>query len=380
MPERNAGQSLISPLTRTNLILMCIGFLTAALILLIEALPDITVLLAATLLVTYLLKGPVQFAEKKLSRLQQHGKPLLSSGFQRTLAIIVVYLAMFGLIVLSALHIIPPLAAQIQEYVRDIPQTLERIQNPGFITAPSLFKNFFPAQQQWLASTHLMQKIAIAYTEYFSRLGEYLLNIGASALSGLVYTLTMLVLVFILLQDGATLKKGFVELMPNQIEGIVSEFLNRFHRHAFRFIQAQAAISVLGGSMVYLLLFLLSSKYALLLGVVYGLLSLIPVVGPWMGFFALIGFVTFGAHPEHVLPLILYIGAFCTFKAYWLRPRLLPKHTDIHPIIFLIMLLMSIRLAGIFGVLLAFPLASVLGVLVDYLREASGKDAASPLV
>jgi len=376
MPEPNSETNLLSSLSKNNLILLCLAFLVAVLIFLVESLPDIVVLLAATLLVTYLLRGPVLLVEKGLAHIRKQDKPVLSPGLQRTLAIILVYLSLIGIIILSALGVIPPLVAQMQEFARDIPQYLERLQNPASSTMLPIPKLLLPAQQQWIASTHLMQKIAIAYSQYLSRLGEYLLNIGTSALSGLIYTLTMLVLVFILLQDGTQLKKGFVELMPNRVEGLVSSFLSRFHRHAYRFIQAQALISLLAGSMIYLLLMLLDSKYALLLGVFYGLVSLIPVVGPWIGLLALIGFIAFGEHPDRILPLVLYVGVFYFFKAYWLWPRILPKQVDIHPIIFLVMLLVSIRLAGVLGILLAFPLASVLGVAFDYLQEASEKSPA----
>jgi predicted PurR-regulated permease PerM len=217
----------------------------------------------------------------------------------------------------------------------------------------------------------LGKNIAATFSQYLSKLGGYLIDIGTLALSGLIYTLTMLVLVFILLQDGSQLKKGFVELMPSRFEGLVSEFLGRFHKHAYRFIQAQALFSFIAGTAIYLFLLFIGSKYALLLGVFYGIVSLVPIIGPWVGLLALIGFIAFGEHPERALPLVLYAGLFYVLKTYWLWPRMLSKHSDIHPVIFLIMLIASVRLAGALGVLLAFPLACVLGVLFDYLQESS---------
>jgi predicted PurR-regulated permease PerM len=372
MSDSTSESKLLSSLSKNNLILLCIAFLIAVLIFLVESLTDIAVLLAATLLVAYLLMGPMYAIEQLLSRIRKNGKPFFSPGLQRTFAILLVYLSLAGIVAITAIQVIPYLALQVQEFADDIPQYLQRLQNPQIQTLP-MPQTLLPTDKQWMAttSTHLVQKIAAVYSQYLSKLGSYLINIGTSALSGLIYTLTMLVLVFILLQDGAQLKRGFVELMPNRIEHSVSRFLSRFHRHAYRFIQAQALVSFLVGTMIYLFLLLLDSKYALLLGVSYGLVSLIPVIGPWIGLLALIGMVAFGEHPERVLPLIFYVGAFHCLKTYWLWPRMLPKHADIHPVIFLVVLLASIRLAGPLGVLLAFPLASVLGVAFDYWREAA---------
>lgn len=372
MPNPTSENSILSSLSRSNLILLCIAFLLAVGIFLMESLTDIAVLLAATILLAYLLMGPMLAIEQLLSGLEKKGKPLLSPGLQRTLAILLVYLSLAGIVIITAIQIIPYLALQVQEFAHDIPQYLQRFQKPPNHALP-LPQTLLPTNQQWMTatSTHLAQKIAGVYSQYLSKLGSYLINIGTSALSGLIYTLTMLVLVFILLQDGAHLKKGFVELMPNRIEDSVSEFLSRFHKHAYRFIQAQALMSFLVGSMIYMFLLLLGNKYALLLGVSYGLISLIPVIGPWVGLLALIGLIALGEHPERVLPLIFYVGAFYCLKAYWLWPRMLPKRSDIHPVIFLVVLLAAIRLAGPLGVLLAFPLASVIGVAFDYWREAS---------
>ncbi|HEY9746439.1 MAG TPA: AI-2E family transporter, partial [Oculatellaceae cyanobacterium] len=327
MPERI---NLLSNLSRNNLIILCIAFLFVVLTFLAEALTDIVVLLAATILIAYLLLGPVQLVDRALLRLTRKGEPLLSPGLRKTVAVILVYLLLATVIIVIVFSLIPPLMLQIQDFAQDIPQYIQRLRDPAApsrVFAPELP---FPAQQQWLLNSfaHLGQKLIMTYSQYVSQMGEALLNIGASAVATLVYALTLLVLVFILLQDGRGLKEGFVKLMPDRVEGLVSGFLERFHCHASRFIRCHALMSLLAGSMVYLLLLLLGSKYALLLGLFYGFASLVPVVGPWVGLLTLSGFLAFGNHPGNVIPLVLYVGIFYVLKTAWLWPRMLPRQYD----------------------------------------------------
>lgn len=381
MSNPNNGQGLLSKSTKLNLILLCIGFLLGVLIYLTESLTSVAVLLAATLLLSYLLLGPVHIIERQLNRIRRDGKTFFSLSMQRTLAIFLVYILCFGMVILITLKVAPPFVTQVKEFAHDIPQYVTRLQtmmtspvrNPGMWFFPNAVSGF---HQQILSttSTHLIQKIMEAYGQYAARLGVYLLDMGTLALSGLIYGLTTLVLVFIVLQDGMRLKNGFVELMPNQMEYGVDQFLERFHRHSYRFIKSQAIMSLLAGSMIYLLLTLLDSKYALLLGVFYGVVSILPVIGPWLGLIALSGFILFGEHPGQIIAVVLYVGTFYTLKTYWLWPQMMSRPSDTHPVIFIITFLACLRVAGPLGVLLAFPISSLLGVTFDYLRELPAKE------
>lgn len=386
MSTPNSEQGLLSKGTKLNLILLCIGFLLGVLIYLTESLTSVVVLLAATLLLSYLLLGPVHIIERQLNRIQRDGKPFFSLPMQRTLAIFIIYLLCFGMVILITLKVAPPFVTQAKEFAHDIPQYVTRLQtamtspvrNSNMWLLPKTVSGF---HQQLLSTTssHLMQKIMAAYGQYAARLGSYLLDIGTLALSGLIYGLTTLVLVFIVLQDGMQLKKGFVELLPNQVEYGVDQFLERFHRHSYHFIKSQAIMSLLAGSMIYLLLTLLDSKYALLLGVFYGVVSILPVIGPWLGLIALSGFILFGEHPGQIIAVVLYVGTFYTLKTYWLWPQMMTRPSDTHPVIFIITFLACLRIAGPLGVLLAFPISSLLGVTFDYLRELAAKESAISL-
>ncbi len=395
MSER---RQLLSRTSKINLTLLCIGFLAALSIFIMESLTSIVGMVAAALILTYLLLGPVQCIEgvlKRLKRLKQKERPLFSPNLSRTLSILLVYLMLAGFLVLALVRVAPPLSTQIKDFAHDIPAYLSRLddttkaktQTPAVSIPPSTQTEQPKAlpskrlgQSRILAATARlsMQKLVDIYERYASRLGGYLLDIGTTTITSLVYLLTTLVLVFILLHDGRNLKTGFVDLMPSTSENTISDFLERLHLQFYSFIKAQVIISVLSGGLMYLLLSLLNVKYALMLGMLFGTASILPVIGPWIGLVPITLFVEFGNHPTYIIQILLYAGIFYLMKTYWLWPKLIDRRFDIDPIIFIITLIACMQIVGLLaGILLAFPLSSVLSVLMDTLEEGKQKQEAS---
>jgi predicted PurR-regulated permease PerM len=124
---------------------------------------------------------------------------------------------------------------------------------------------------------------------------------------------------------------------------------------------------------MYAALLMLGVKYALLLGVILGGVSILPVIGPWLGLLPIIAVVEMGGNPIHVLPVLLVAGCFYLIKAYWLWPKLVSRKFDLHPILFILTFLMCTKIMGFSGIFLSFPLASVVGVWMDIQKARHSK-------
>jgi predicted PurR-regulated permease PerM len=387
LSENNPSPGLISPASRVNLIILCSGFLLFCLLMLIDYLTSISGMVAGSLILAYLLLGPVHFIEDRLPALR------IPAHLQRTVSIILVYLLFLGMIAVAVIRVAPTLSMQIREFAHEVPSYISQMEdspadgasksrrlsemiqrgstNGTNATPPSAAK-----QSRIAAATSEMaiRKLIGIYQRYASRAGSLLLDVGTSTLSGLVYGLTTLVLVFILLHDGAGLKRGFVNLMPSHLETPVAEFMERLHVQFYRFVKGQVLMSLISGSLVYLLLYLLDIKYALLLGLSFGLVSILPVIGPWLGLIPITLILAFSNHLMYILQVLLFAGIFYLVKTYWLWPKLVDRRFNIHPIIFILTFLACLKLVGYLGILLSFPLASLLGVWFDVLRARQVKE------
>jgi len=406
--EDNQDTALLSPATKINLILLCALFLIAVGLLLTQYLTVIVLLLAASLILTYILLDPVGLIETGLLKVNVKGRAL-SQKAARAVAILVVYLLFFGLIIFSVLRIVPPLSLQIKDFAKDIPTYLSHMasdktgakpqtappteplvelvqeslqeskqQKVGNLTVTSQTNITVTQNQPSLRKTSLLSatyklalaKLAANYKLVASKLGGFILDLGAITLNSLIYVLTTLVLVFYLLHDGRELKNGFVDLMPSQNEASVNRFLKRVHLQFHTIIKGQVLMSFLSGGLIYALSLALDVKYALLLGVFFGIVSILPVIGPWIGLIPIVAILAFSSHPNDILQVLLVTGLFYILKTYWLWPKLIHRRYDVHPILFILTFLVCIKLTGALGMLLAFPLASVLAAFAHTLKAS----------
>ena len=99
-------------------------------------------------------------------------------------------------------------------------------------------------------------------------------------------------------------------------------------------------------------------RFSVLLAVIAGVSELIPVVGPLIG--AVPGIlVTLATSPGDLVWVIsLYVGIQLVENAF-LVPRIQGQAVDIHPALIMMILVIASEAAGLFGVILAVPVAAV---------------------
>lgn len=397
---------LLSTISKINLVILCILLFIFTALMLTEYLTNITCMIAASLILTYILLGPVNLLERSILKLKinQHSLP---HALARALAILLVYLMFFGCLVISIFRVAPPLAAQIKEFARELPNYLSQLSENQNSPQPATKEPLAELVQESLQKSSLQKKegtvhittqnttsskvvamdakpktpllkatytlaleqLIANYRHYASRLGSLLLDIGSATLSSLIYGLTTLVLVFYLLHDGKELQKGLIHMAPARHEESFAHFLVRLHVQFHTIVKGQILMSLLSWGLMYSLLLLLGAKFALLLSVFFGITSILPVIGPWIGLVPIVSLLAFSSHPLDILQILMATGLFYIVKTYWLWPKLIRRKYDIHPILFTLSFVACLKLAGLLGILLSFPLASILGVVASTTKE-----------
>ncbi len=420
-PEMNPNQlgiSLCSGPTKVNLIVLCVVFFIFTGLMLTEYLTQVVCMLAASLILTYLLLGPVEFLQRGLMalKIQQHSLP---KGLCKGLSILLVYLLFFGCFAITLIQIAPPLASQLKEFARELPHylsqvsdakskssgpqplaavvqaSLERSQQQQSVTQPETDHSSLglhhtqrsprperAAKLPLVKATYILalEQLLNNYKTYAAKLGGVLLDLGSATFSSFIYGLTTLVLVFYLLHDGKALQHGLVNLFPARHEAGLERFLIRLHIQFQTIVKGQLLMSLLSGSLMYILLMALSAKFSLLLSVFFGMTSILPVIGPWIGLLPIITFLAFSSHPLDIITILMGTELFYILKTYWIWPKLIRRKYDIHPILFTLSFVACLKLAGLLGILLSFPLASILGVIAASTKEHHARPKANTLV
>ncbi|MBQ2830991.1 AI-2E family transporter [Methanobrevibacter sp.] len=114
---------------------------------------------------------------------------------------------------------------------------------------------------------------------------------------------------------------------------------------------------------------LLGYPYGIFLGVLTGILQLIPVFGPWPIYWALFFIdVAMGNYPRAIV--VLLFGFFLSTIDMYIRPALSSHYADIHPLILLIGFLAGPLVYGIVGFIVGpLILGITYAVLDSYRRE-----------
>ncbi len=277
---------------------------------------------------------------------------ILQRVMPRFLAIIIVYLLVLGglgglvyLIIITAIN----QASSLSHY-------LSVLLTPG--------KNGHPSQlEQILNSLGISSSQIASIRDQLITRAEALAGNALPILSGIVSTVVDIILVAILsiylLVDGQRITNWLRRNMPRRQSGRVRFLLNTLQRIVGGYIRGQLLLSSLIGVLVGVGMAIIGVPYALLLGVMAFVLEFIPILGVLIsGSICVLLALTKG----WIIALIVlaYFVGVHVLEGDVVGPRIVGRAVGLHPIVAIAALIAGGELFGIWGVLLASPVAGVL--------------------
>lgn len=207
-------------------------------------------------------------------------------------------------------------------------------------------------------------------SQLVSQAGGYAMAAG----SGLADFVLVIVAAVFLAGDPATYRRGLLLLLPAKAEGIAALALNDAARGLRGWMVGQAISSLVVAALTWAGLALLGVPAAGGLGLIAGLLDIIPMVGPVIAGIPAI-LLAFTVSPMTALWTLLLFLAIQQLQGNFLQPMIQRHAVDVPPAVLLFAVFASGLLFGFLGVLLAAPLTIVVYVLVQriYVRSMLGK-------
>ena len=205
-----------------------------------------------------------------------------------------------------------------------------------------------------------------------NQIGSFILNYSVSFLSKFAnITLDLFILVcsvFYFVRDGdkcLSFIKDFVpseykEFFDNTVESVKDVLKSIFYGHFLT--------SVIIGIFGCIGYSLLGYPFGIFLGVITGILQLIPIFGPWPVYWILFFIDIFsGNYPRAVI--VLLFGFFLSTIDMYIRPALSSHYADIHPLILLIGFLSGPLVYGIVGFIIGPLILGVTYAVLDSYRK-----------
>lgn len=287
------------------------------------------------------------------------------SRLPRWIATLLTLVGFILLVVFVLLLIVPVLQAQVSAFFAALPGYIESARSSIIPWAERLLMQLPPDG---------VDKLRDAAGQYAGNVvglsGKLLQNIVLSGLA-LFDVVTLIVITpvvsFYLLRDWPKLVETVDSLLPRKNYNTIRKELNKIDGTLSGFIRGQALVCICLGLIYGTGLTIVGLKYGATIGVVAGLLSFIPYAGSTFCLVTsmLLAFVQFDSANQILMTLAVFlIGQ--SLEGYVLTPKLVGDRVGLHPVWILFALFAGGSLFGFLGVLIAVPVASVVGVLIRF--------------
>lgn len=299
---------------------------------LIYAMRSIVATLFFSILIVIAMEHPI----KMVSKIKFMNKPI-----GRSSSVIISY-ALAALVLISMIVVVlPPVVSQIQLLVLRAEELAESLGIDAPLRIESLLQNVTQLSGNFLNTT----------SQVFAFLGNIL---------------TLLFIAVFMSIDWPYLKKRIFSLFHGNVQEEVKTIFLDIEEGLGHWIKGQLYLMLVVGTLSVIGLFILQVEYALALGIIAGMLEIVPFFGPLIaaGIAALVVF------PESLPKATLVIALFILIQQLennLLVPKIMERVSGFRPLTILIALLIGSELFGILGAIAAVPVMMIIVILVNHL-------------
>ena len=294
-------------------------------------------------------------------------KALRKRKLPRVLAVLTVYLVLFGTFFVLFYFFLPSVLEDFATFVASVPTYLDAFTRTGAFNA---YANILGVPAPSLLNvTDVMSGIRAAlnlngmFSNFFA---------AAAQISGGVFSFIIIIVFsfyFAVIETGVD---DFLRIIvPKKHQLYVLDLWKRSQHKIGLWMQGQLLLALIIGILIYLGLTVLGVKHALVLAVIAGCFEIIPVFGPILSAVpaVVIAFVS-GGVTLGIFTVALYVIA-QQFENHLIYPLVVTRVVGVPPLLVILALIIGAQLAGFLGIILSVPIAATLQELAHDIE--SGK-------
>ena len=318
-----------------SIIFLC----TFVIIFLFYTFSDILAMLVVSILVAMILNPIVNFLEK--------------GRITRTISVLIVFVVVSALVFSGVSILFPKILRQLENLGGTL--STENVQ-----MVVDKFEKSLKHTLPFLNSINIVQKITTMIQNQVNNWSNNISEIFYSIVSLISILVIVPFMSFFLLKDNKRLMRGIINVMPNRYFEVSYSVLRKIAQQLGRFVRGWIFDAFIVGLLCGLGLRILGINNAGSIGIISGLGHLIPYFGPLIGSIpaiisSIIQFGDFSMIPS----ILITFAAVYTIDNGFVQPNVFSKSTDIHPLLIILLILIGSETLGVFGMLLAVPIATV---------------------
>lgn len=262
-----------------------------------------------------------------------------------TFAVIALMLIMFGMIAAFLYVIVPPFIDQTKSLINNL---------PGYANRLSILRDRVPSLDN-------------AYTSILSSIGDVgggFISVTTGVFGGIVTFLTIIVLTVYFLLDEKFFANTFYRMIPSDKRETIIEIISKITQKVGDWLRGQLLLGLIIGLCVYVGTSIIGLRYALTLGVIAGVLEIIPIIGPIIS--GVLGtLIALFISPVTALITAIFYIVLQQLENNLLVPKIMQRAVGLPPAIIIVAILIGGKLLGIAGALLAVPISGILYVIIQ---------------
>lgn len=346
--DHQKTELVITTQTFVKVVLLIVGTVLTLSVLRLSA--HALIILFAAFFLALALNAPVSFIARHIP-----GRIRGSRAWATSVAFLLV-VVLLGLFIAS---LVPPIIKQTQNLVDAAPGLIDDVRNQEG-TVGEFIRRYNLEDQVEKLSSQLSDRLNNGAGTAVSTVQD----VGASA----VTLLTVLVLTFMMLVEGPRRLTMIKEMVATRHRDIVERISRDMYRVIKGYVNGQVLLAFMAALLITPVFFILDISYPIGLMVIVFICGLIPMVGHTIGA-VIVTLVALFTSPVAALIVLAYYILYQQIENYLIQPRVQANTTDMSPLLVFGSVVVGVNIGGIFGGLVAIPVAGCIRVaILEYLR------------
>lgn len=284
-----------------------------------------------------------------------------AAGMSRTVAIVITLTTVLLIVIWISTSIIPIVANRMAILTRQL-----QSENLAIIAQQIELhlRNYF----NFIPSGYLEENVTGFVEDIFNfgRLSNMLGNVISIFTNLFAAFLVIPFATFFFLKDGYKIRRDLMQMVPNKYFETTLSLIDKIESRLGYYFRSVLLQCTLVGVASWLALSVAGLNNAGTVGIIIGVANTIPYFGPVMGYLIsiLISIIETGDF-SLVIPCILAVMFAQILDNVILQPLIFSKSADMHPVAILFIILIGAQTAGILGMLVAIPIATIIKITVN---------------
>ncbi len=321
------------------------------------------------LLLVYLLNPLVDWLSgTRISGLRL-GHRELSFGIGRKGAVAIVFAGFFGLLTVASLFVVPQLFTEGARIARELPQAVNKFETQTLPIYVDKAQHVFDSYGLPLDAERILKDSVTRFAHMGEGQTAGLVKQAQDLLKGVFSTIISVVLVFMLtlfmLLDWPRIKQKILSLAPESQRQTVMAIGRDIDKGLNGAIRGQLLVCLINGVLTTTGLMMLQVKYAVTIGLIAGVFSVIPIFGTVISTIPAV-LIALTQSWWVALQVVGMIALIHLIEANFLNPKVLGHNAEIHPILVIFALLIGEHYGGAIGLIFAVPVAAIVRALLIF--------------